>query len=225
MKKILSTLILLSLLISSLIIVSTVSGANNAVLAVGSIEATAGETVTVDITIENNPGILGMTLKVTYDESILTLTAVKRGDAMSALTFTPPKNLSSGCMLPFDALEIYDEDIKDGTVATLTFAVAENADAGSTGKIYLSYNDGAIIDNDLNVLDIDLREGSVTVKSSVVPGDVNGDGRVTAKDCIMLKAYIAGESNGYEIDIKIADTDKNGRLNAKDVLFMKKLIS
>ena len=64
--------------------------------------ATAGSTVNVDISIKNNPGVVGMNLDVAYDSSIMTLVNVKDG-RYSVLTTTnlslDPRTLFLGQMI------------------------------------------------------------------------------------------------------------------------------
>ena len=119
--------------------------------------------IQIIVSIENNPGVLGMTLKLTYDESALTLTSVKRGDALSELTFTTPKDLSSGCNFPWDGEEISPEDVTNGKILILTFSVKSSATAGQH-DIVMSYDNGAIIDNDLMPLELNIVKGYITVK-------------------------------------------------------------
>lgn len=222
MKRISLILALVLLISSAVASVSYIYAGGSPVISVSNISADPGETVTADISIKNNPGILGMTLKVTFDEDILTLTSVTSGDAMSALTFTPPKNLVSGCKLPFDALEIDQSDIKDGIIATLTFTVSETASAGEKASISISYDDGAIIDNDLNTLEIETVSGSVEIAGNSVFGDVSGDGKVNSRDTLALKRFVAGKSD--ENDTSKFDLTGDGVVNARDTLKLKLLI-
>lgn len=51
-----------------------------------------------------------------------------------------------------------------------------------------------------------------------IKGDVNGDGRVTAKDCSVLRYYIAGMIDLSDEAFSRADVDNNGKVNMKDLL-------
>ena len=71
---------LISLLLSVILVVSmvphnSISAVDSAltVITVADSYAAAGTTVSVDIAIENNPGILAMSLRLDFDESIATL--------------------------------------------------------------------------------------------------------------------------------------------------------
>jgi len=192
------------------------------------IEETFGkvnETVSVDISIENNPGIIGMTLKLEYNESLLTLTEIKNGDALGYMTFTAPKVLKSGCTLPWDAESVSDEDIKDGTIATLVFKIAENAELDSIADISVSYETGAIIDKDMKPLNVETVDGRIQV-IDYLPGDVNNDGYVNSTDVVYLRRYIA-DAEGYGVTIveRAADVNRDRAINTTDVVAIRRYIA
>ena len=72
----------------------------------------AGEEFTVDISVKNNPGILGAGLKVNYDSN-LTLTKAESGEAFSPLVITKPGNMKSPYQVVWDGGEISGDEIKD----------------------------------------------------------------------------------------------------------------
>ncbi len=125
--------------------------------------ASAGQEVTVTVSMKNNPGILGMTLELQYDESALQLKKITKGDALGEMTFTTPKNLVSGCRFPWDAEEVLPEDATNGVMLTLTFIVLEEASAGAY-SIAFSYDNGAVIDNDMMPVALVLKNGTITVE-------------------------------------------------------------
>ncbi len=53
-------------------------------------------------------------------------------------------------------------------------------------------------------------------EAQYVLGDVNGDGRVNARDARALMRYIAGMTDGSELDLIAADLNGDGRVNARD---------
>lgn len=134
-------------------------------LSVESVKASAGDKlVTVRISVKDNPGILGMRFSVSYDESVLTLTGVLNGDAVSRiLTLTKAKTLCSGCNFVWDGIEIDTEDVKDGTVLELQFRVSDSAAAGNY-PITIRYNSGDIVDNDLQKLSPYIQNGYISIK-------------------------------------------------------------
>ena len=132
-------------------------------IVVESVKASAGaDTVTVKVSVKNNPGILAMMLTCNYDSSALTLKSATNGDAMQALVMTKPGKLTSPCNFVWDGAELNAKDVKDGTVLTLTFEVADNAKKG-TYNIGFSYKAGGIIDNDMQSVGVEIVNGSIVV--------------------------------------------------------------
>lgn len=134
-------------------------------LSVSNVSASAGENnVEVTVSVQNNPGILGMVLSVAYDESTLTLTDASIGDAVKdTLNMTKPGEFKSQCRFVWDGEQIQKKDVHDGSIITLKFSVSKSAAAGRY-PIDIFFNDGDIVDNDLKQLDFEVVNGSVTVK-------------------------------------------------------------
>ena len=55
-----------------------------------------------------------------------------------------------------------------------------------------------------------------TGDSDVLIGDVNGDGRINARDARALLRYLAGLAEDGEVDLATADFNGDGRINARD---------
>lgn len=131
-------------------------------ISVSHAEAKPGEkTVELAISVWNNPGIVGMTLELHYDVSALTLTDIRRGDALSELNFTKPKDLADGCRLPWDAETVSAEEATDGVALILRFTVADTAAPGNYTVSVHSY--GEIIDDNLVPISFIYENGGITV--------------------------------------------------------------
>ncbi|MBQ7715544.1 MAG: leucine-rich repeat protein, partial [Clostridia bacterium] len=63
-----------------------------------------------------------------------------------------------------------------------------------------------------------------TVEVEFTPGDIDGDGVVTAKDIRMLKRYIVGDYEDDQIAFFCTDLFVDGAINAKDLRELKKLL-
>ena len=134
-------------------------------LLVGKADAAAGDkNVTIRISVQDNPGILGMRFSVSYDESVLTLTGASNGEAVRrVLTLTKAKTLHSGCNFVWDGIEIGAADIQDGAVLELQFQVSDSAAAGKY-PITIRYSSGDIVDNDLQSLSPQIQNGYISIK-------------------------------------------------------------
>ena len=62
-----------------------------------------------------------------------------------------------------------------------------------------------------------------TVQGSLIPGDVNDDEKLNAKDVVAIMKYVIGIMID-QIREEAADYDKNGKVNAKDVVALMKAI-
>ncbi len=222
MKKIISLLLSVFLVLPTIVPLEAIAETNDPTLTVQSVSDSAGEIVDVPITIENNPGILGATIQFTYDTG-LTLVDAVAGDAFSTLTMTKPGKYVSPCRFTWDGLEMYPEDIKDGTVLTLRFKIADDAENGSEYRIRMAYEEDGIVDGDLNSVDLALVNGTVTVRD-YVPGDVNGDEKVNSTDTIMLRRFLAG-GYGVTINETAADINVDGKINSADTILIRRFIA
>ena len=223
-KRIISMVLAIILVISlcpTSVIVHAEEGAGTSFV-VETVSAAPGTSVDVDICIENNPGILGATLKVTYDSN-LTLTDATAGEAFAALDMTKPGQYVSGCNFVWDAQDISPEEILDGVILTLTFEVSEDAPVNQIFEVAVSADADDIFDTDFNDILFEVTAGGVLV-IDYLPGDVNGDSVINAKDIVFLRRHIAG---GYDIEINeaAADVNDDGKLNAKDVVLIRRYIA
>lgn len=137
---------------------------NKPTFTVDKVSAKAGEgSVTVAVRVKNNPGIIGMTLSVEYDEENLTLTDATNGEALKGiLNFTSANVLKSGCNFLWDGQDLVKSDIKNGSILYLTFDVSAKAESGSY-PIKISYMSGNIIDIDLNPIEFEIEDGSINI--------------------------------------------------------------
>ena len=192
-KKFLSFFLAIVLLLSSAPVdVHATESSDETVISVESKYTVVGEEVSVDVLIENNPGILGATLEFSYAEE-LTLVSATAGEAFSYLSMTKPPKFQSPCRFIWDGT---DGIAKDGTILTLKFSVAEDAELEKPFAISVTVPGGEIIDDDMNYVETTTKDGSVTVVDFKA-GDANGDGLINITDVITTRRHLVG----YEINI------------------------
>ena len=172
-----------------------------------------GKTVDVTLYLQNNPGIASMKLKIHYDSSVLTLVEVLDGGILGESVHKP--QLVSPYTLNWVNDLATENFTGDGLLVTLRFAIAEDAPEGVYG-ITATYDASAsdIMDKDLCDVAMEIVNGSVDV-ADVLPGDVNRDGVVNARDRAILTRYLA-DWEGYEIDPRGADVNEDGVVDARD---------
>ena len=221
-KRIISILLVGLMLFTTMHPFSVFAEDENAVITVESVSAAPGATVDVVVTIENNPGILGASVKLEYDSG-LTLIGATAGEAFSPLTFSKPGKYTSPCIFGWDGQELSVEQIKDGTILTLQFQIDANAESGNEYDVKLSYEPGDIVDfDDLQPITVDMVNGVVSVVD-YMPGDLDENDVVNMTDVILLRRHIVG---GYEqtINESAADVNNDQKRNMTDAILMRRYI-
>ena len=134
-----------------------------AMLVVDDTHAQPGQTqIQVPVRIERNPGILGMTVSVSFDEQSLTLTGARNGSAFSMLSLTTPESYENGCIFMWDGLEIANDQVKDGEILVLSFDVAAQAAPGAYPVAVRT--SGTAVNNDLSAVSVSVQDGYVLVE-------------------------------------------------------------
>lgn len=125
--------------------------------------ADRGTTVKVNVSLENNPGIWGLKFKVDYDHSAFKLLSADCGTVFAKTDITEPENLEKESYV-FLGCAGAIEDIKtDGTVITLTFQVAKDAEV----KDYqVSVTVSQAVNAAGNEIDIAAQNGKIMVTKS-----------------------------------------------------------
>ena len=140
-------------------------------ISIGNVIGKAGETVQVPVTIQNNPGLIAAQISISFDADILTLTDVEDGGLFGVgnAYFGNDYFVMPYTLLWEDALsEINHTD--NGTLAVLTFAVADDAHGKET-EIELQYDPGSSFDVDLQEVTFELQDGKVSVVNKTPTGN------------------------------------------------------
>lgn len=217
MKK--GLLLLLSvILVFGLIGASVAGAAGDPTLAVSTATANPGETATITINVENNPGISACELEVTYDDTKLELTKVEEG-AFSGFDYgvVDGKHIITWFYMGSS------DFTTNGIFATLTFTVKENATPGDA-EVTVSYKDGAIYDRNEDNVDFAITPGKVTVNDTTVhvtgvtldktsldmkPGDT-----ATLKATVKPNNATNKEVTWSSSNEDVATVDQNGKVTA-----------
>ena len=183
-------------------------------LVVSDARARAGEQLTVTVSIENNPGVAGLDMRLVYDANVLTLNNIASGGLFSG--FSTGRNI------------ILDEDgdvTEDSVIMTLTFTVADDAEEGS-------YMVGVIVreatNYDLDDVELAVVSGKVNVVDFIY-GDANNDGAISIKDVVLLRRFLSNYddvtgTSTVEIGLG-ADANGDGTISIKDVVILRRYLS
>ena len=157
MKKILSVLIVLVMLCGLLVVPASAAG--NGSLSMGSASGNRGDTVTLRVNLNSNPGLVTMTIRISYDTSVLQLTNVSN----PGLLVGAQLNTSYGSPYTISWVDgaTTTNNTKTGTIATFTFKILDNAKIGDS-TVSLQFIDS--YDTDYNENSFSAASGKVTVK-------------------------------------------------------------
>ena len=216
----LMAMVLSIVMLISLIPASALAATPAAQVAVGEVYGTPGATVSLNIILNENPGISSLLLNLEYSEE-LTLVSVQNGSALASLEFASPESLASPCKLLWDSLDAESTD--NGILLTATFTISESAQAGKDYAVKATCRRGDAVNSQMQTVQVDTTAGAVHI-IEFLPGDVDGNGRVNGTDISLLRRYIAG---GYEIEINTlaADVNADGRINGTDVSWIRRNVT
>ncbi len=184
---------------------------------VASADASIGSSVDLDVQFLNNPGITSYTLTVVYDSTALRLDSVTPNEAGAGGQFAFAKK----------AVWFASRDTSfSGTFLTLSFTVLDGAENGNT-DVTVSYNPGDICNYNEDDVNFAVIPGHINIKnySVVMPGDIDGDGKVNVKDANMLKQAVVGKLNLSGTSFIAGDLNGDEKINVLDCNLIKKLIT
>lgn len=202
------------------ITVKAPSDPGTANLVVGSVSGSAGEQVTLPVSIKNNPGIATINLIFKYDKALLTPVSITKNEILSDGIFT--SNIQQGGDLSrFEFVSASWTNpanmIGNGDILYLVFKISDSAPEGDI-PITAVYSDGDIADQNYNSVKLNITNGKISVKNNII-GDVFNDGTVNGKDAVRLSQYLAKwEISLTPYEMVAADIIKDGAINGKDAV-------
>ena len=156
-------------------------GTTSGTLSLGSVRGAPGSEVTLELTLDKNPGIMMLSFRLSYDKNKLQYLGGEDG----SLTGWSFSTTGDGVLWDGD-----NDSTATGTIVKLHFKILESAVEGET-SITLNaleawnYNEEGI--------SFGTSAGKVTI-SKRIPGDTTGDGKVNGLDLIRLRKYLAGDN-------------------------------
>ena len=183
-------------------------------IVVSSVSGSAGNTVKVDVVLENNPGVAYLLLTLKYDKSAMTLMSVENGELL--------KDFDEGVNLQWSANKNVTEN---GLLCRLTFAVPKSVETG-VYDLEMTFQEAR--NEKLENIKFYSVKGQLIVVDYIF-GDANGDGVVNGKDVILLRQYMANydfSTNTSTVTVCAgADANGDGAINGADVLLLRQYMA
>ena len=175
------------------------------------VSANPGETVTVPITLQANPGLDNLELLVYYNSQDLTLDSVENGEIFSAAEFSKDVRDDGSCKFRW----VSDKsNTNNGNLLYLTFTVKDTAD-----------KEGYLIDievenshNGSEESDVISVPGLIKYDKELRYGDVNGDNSADIADAVMIIRYDIGLTNFTDEQKLYGDVNADGDVDFADAI-------
>ena len=184
--------------------------------------ARAGDTVTVTVSLQNNPGLLTAFFNISYDDTVLELQSVTDAGLFGTDGMMTGGDISAVPLGVVFMEENANPVSADGDLMTLTFKVADNAPQGSY-SVSVTCDPQNTFDGTAAMQPYDLVTASGTVSTVRIPADADGDGVVSMKDAVMITRWLA-HWQGVTIDQASADVNGDSQVTLIDVILIKRYL-
>lgn len=164
---------------------------NTPTIQVADASGSPGETISVDINIRNNPGIIAMRLYVSYDPAKLQLLDAEDTGllGLGGALFGKDKAVIPYTLLWEDALAETDHS-EDGVVATLTFEILETADLGDAA-VSVTIDEGSTFNMNMQNVSFQTDGGTVLIQNPVPEKEIL---MIAVNEYPFKREYTVGDS-------------------------------
>lgn len=229
--------LLCSVLASTMVIGSCVC-ANAATFTAGSENATAGNVVSVPITVapsagETSTDVDAYAIAISYDSSVLT-PVVKGTDEVGDNTYATVGDSFNSGVLTADLKdnETGNDEVLIGwaaaspvnvteasTLATVDFTVNANATGSTDVKVAVAQvaNSASALADEST---IEAASGTVTIDTAFIYGDANGNGKVDSDDVSLTAQSSLSLLEFTSTQLKACDVNGNGKIDSDDVSYI-----
>ena len=149
-------------LVMLLSLCSPAAAAGNPDISLSEAEGKPGETVTISVSLENNPGFVNMSLDIDYDHSALVLTEIVDTGILSGKMHSPTISDIDSYRLIWANDTARSDFTGNGIVVNLVFRVTDHAKQGEY-PVRVSVPKNGIINYNMKNVDFQLKDGSIKV--------------------------------------------------------------
>lgn len=175
-------------------------------IAIGSISAFPGQTISVPVTADFDKGYISAQFKLKYDPNLLTPTAVNPGTDNSSWAVV--SNFSSPGLINIGMYNTASITGNAKKIAMVNFTV--NTTPGTPTLTAPNLQLSNVIFDQVNVTTI--TNGNFTIPY----GDVNADGTITAADAALVAQEVVGLATFSAAQMSAADVSKDGTVTMYD---------
>lgn len=213
MKKFISSLIVISVMVFGVSFTSSAQG--RITVSVGDVTAAQSKVVGVPVELSNNTGVWGMVFDIRYDTEYFKYSEVRNNAEIfeNGAYMIGPKNPSDGYVrVLITPSELTVNNTKNGRICTVYFEVSKETPDGEY-PLTLKIDEDGVCDAHSNTVSVMTSNGSITVNSTYKGTDKNpescGDVIATTASNQKTGKNINNIENQTEIS-EVFATDKNG---------------
>ena len=200
--------------------------APQAVISGTNITGKVGNEITVDLNLDENPGLVSIMVEVDYDKNVLEYIGASNGDVFPTNSFLPPNVAEEdGKVLSWQNSTLIENVNTTGKLATLTFRIKDSASAVETSISFIcdkSKNEA------LNAQGESVAVVTNAAKVNVILfyyGDVDNNDKIDAADALYLRRYLAKWNNYSNISVNAVDMDADGKVTIRDLTILERHIA
>ncbi len=186
------------------------TGAGSTVVSIANATATADSNITRAIMVENVNNLAAATVWLTYDPNVVNVLSVSAGD-LGGVTMNIDNTIGKVTMSAFSTTA------KSGNVVFANVLLKSVGQINATSPLTLTVP--SLADQNGVPIPSTIRSGIFTI-SSVIKGDVNGDGQVTIVDALFVAQYTVGMKTLSASQLAAADVNGDGQVTVVDALFI-----
>ena len=174
-----------------------------------------GEPFSLPVDLVNNAGLSSIIIDVYYDADVFNYVDAVYGSEFLKPITNAMTDAEGNPFLRCTWVDGLENIVGDKTFVTLNFLVNEGVEEGSYefDIVYDPDNVYMVEGYDYYNVDMAVVKGVANIVD-YIPGDIDGDGNVNAKDQGRLLQYLAGLP--VTVDVKALDVNGDGNVNAKD---------
>ncbi len=189
-----------------------------------------GDTVTLNININENPGLMGYMFFIECDPAVYYLDydeetglyACKEGDVASSGTYLAAPDENGWRVMWFDTGVAEG----DGTLFSVTLNTASDAVPG-VYPVTVKYSAGNMLTSEYEEAEVDC---SAALSGTIVKGDANFDGDITMADVVLMARYIVGlyvEQNNNVLPkfLSACDLNYDGYVTTADLVRLSRFVA
>ncbi len=188
----------------------TTPTAGGTVVSIANITATPSSNVTLPIMVENVNNLAAGTIWLTYDPNVVHVLSVSQGD-LGGIT-TGIDNATGKT-----TMSVFTTAPRSGNVTFANVLLRAVGAVNNTSPLTLSVP--ALADQNGAAIPHTIKSGTFAI-SSIIKGDVSGDGQVTVVDALFIAQYTVGLRTLTSQQQSAADVNNDGQVTIVDALFI-----